>query len=317
LQEKEFEPVGSSRPLHVDVRVVAATNRNLREAIEAGRFRSDLFYRLNVFPVELPPLRERRSDIPQLVALCLSRFSKRFGKKVEGVSPESMDRLMSYPWPGNVRELQNVIERAVVLSAGPILRLEQDLVPVPASGGDLNIPEITAQKTEPGGFMSSRIPTLEEVERNHILTALQQSGGVVEGPKGAAKILNLHPNSRYSARDIKRALKESNVEMYAVGIFEPLGYRARTPEEASGPSLLAELAQLSGGRMFSVEDPNELPDIMEKISVELRNQYVLGYKPSNLIRDGRWRRIKVKLAPPKGAPPLQLYTRTGYYAPTR
>src|SRR6266404_5389040 len=96
-----------------------------------------------------------------------------------------------------------------------------------------------------------------------------------------------------------------------------LGYRARTPEEASGPSLLAELAQLSGGRMFSVEDPNELPDIMEKICVELRNQYVLGYKPSNLIRDGRWRRIKVKLAPPKGAPPLQLYTRTGYYAPTR
>ena len=165
--------------------------------------------------------------------------------------------------------------------------------------------------------MSSRIPTLEEVERNHILTALQQSGGVVEGPKGAAKILNLHPNSRYSARDIKRALKESNVEMYAVGIFEPLGYRARTPEEASGPSLLAELAQLSGGRMFSVEDPNELPDIMEKISVELRNQYVLGYKPSNLIRDGRWRRIKVKLASPKGTPPLQLYTRTGYYAPTR
>jgi Ca-activated chloride channel family protein len=124
-------------------------------------------------------------------------------------------------------------------------------------------------------------------------------------------------HSRYTQRDIKQAVKESDVEMYAVGIFEPLGYRARTPEEADGPSLLAELAQVSGGRMFSVEDPNELPDIMEKISVELRNQYVLGYKPSNLIRDGRWRRIKVKLAPPKGAPPLQLYTRTGYYAPTR
>ena len=116
LQEHEFEPVGSSRPLRVDVRVIAATNRNLREAVEAGRFRSDLFYRLNVFPLELPPLRERRSDIPQLVMHCVSRFSKRFGKKVEGVSQESMARLMSYPWPGNVRELQNVMERAVVLS---------------------------------------------------------------------------------------------------------------------------------------------------------------------------------------------------------
>ena len=97
---------------------------------------------------------------------------------------------------------------SIVLSAGPILRLEQDLVPVPASGGDLNIPEITAQKTEPGGFMSSRIPTLEEVERNHILTALQQSGGVVEGPKGAAKILNLHPNTlrhRMNKFGIKRS----------------------------------------------------------------------------------------------------------------
>src|SRR6266496_2258051 len=169
LQEQEFEPVGSSRPVHVDVRVVAATNRNLREAVEAGRFRSDLFYRLNVFPLELPPLRERRSDIPQLVALCVSRFSKRFGKKVEGVSQESMDRLMSYAWPGNVRELQNVLERAVVLSAGTTLRLDKDLVPVAASGGDLEIPEITAQETGPAAFISSTLPTLEEMERSHIL----------------------------------------------------------------------------------------------------------------------------------------------------
>ena len=207
LQEQEFEPVGSSRPLRVDVRVIAATNRNLREAIEAGRFRSDLFYRLNVFPLELPPLRERRSDIPQLVALCISRFSKRFGKKVEGVSQESMDRLMSYAWPGNVRELQNVLERAVVLSAGTTLRLDKDLVPVAASGGDLEIPEISAHRTGPAGLASSKLPTLEEMERNHILAALQQSGGVVEGPKGAARILNLHPNTlrhRMSKFGIKR-----------------------------------------------------------------------------------------------------------------
>jgi Ca-activated chloride channel homolog len=124
-------------------------------------------------------------------------------------------------------------------------------------------------------------------------------------------------HSRYTDRDVKKAVKEADVQIYAVGIFEPLASRGRTPEEAGGPGLLAELSQVSGGRMFSVEDPNELPDIMEKISIELRNQYVLGYKPSNLVRDGRWRRIKVKLSPPKGLPPLQVYARTGYYAPTQ
>jgi Ca-activated chloride channel homolog len=124
-------------------------------------------------------------------------------------------------------------------------------------------------------------------------------------------------HSRYTENDIKRAVRESDVQIYAVGIFEPLSSRARTPEEAGGPGLLADLAEVSGGRMFSVEDANELPDIAEKISIELRNQYVIGYRPSNLIRDGRWRRIKVKLDPPRGLPPLQVYARTGYYAPTQ
>lgn len=124
-------------------------------------------------------------------------------------------------------------------------------------------------------------------------------------------------HSRYTENDVKKAVKEMDVQIYAVGIFEPLSARTRTPEEARGPSLLAELAEISGGRMFSVEDANELPDIAEKISIELRNQYVIGYKPSNLVRDGRWRRIRVKLNPPKGLPPLQVYARTGYYAPTQ
>lgn len=195
LQEHEFEPVGSSRPLHVDVRVIAATNRNLREAVEAARFRSDLFYRLNVLPLVLPPLRERRSDIPQLVTFCLSRFSKRFGKRVEGVSQESMQNLMNYPWPGNVRELQNVMERAIVLSAGPILQLDEDLVPVAASASGLEFPQMAAQATRSPDLKSSTFPTLEDVERNHILAALQRAGGVVDGPKGAARTLNLHPNT--------------------------------------------------------------------------------------------------------------------------
>src|SRR5580700_5897952 len=135
LQEQEFEPVGSSRPLRVDVRVIAATNRNLKEAIQAGRFRSDLFYRLNVFPLELPPLRERLSDIPQLVAFYVSRFSKRLGKKIDGVSRESMEKLINYPWPGNIRELQNIIERAVILSVDPTLRLDRELMPVASTKG--------------------------------------------------------------------------------------------------------------------------------------------------------------------------------------
>lgn len=124
-------------------------------------------------------------------------------------------------------------------------------------------------------------------------------------------------HSRYTERDVRKAVKESDVQIYAVGIFEPLASRSRTPEEAGGPSLLAELANISGGRMFAVEDADELPDIAEKISIELRNQYVIGYKPSNLVRDGRWRRIKVRLNPPRGLPPLQVYARTGYYAPTQ
>jgi formate hydrogenlyase transcriptional activator len=204
LQEQEFEPVGSSRTQRVDVRVIAATNRNLKEMVDNGRFRSDLFYRLNVFPLPLPPLRERRADIPSLVALFLSRFAKRFGKQVEGVSQETMARLMNYPWPGNIRELQNVMERAVVLSAGPTLRLDKDLVPVVASEDSLEPAEIPAQEAQP----ASGLRTLEEVERGHILAALQQTEGVVDGPNGAARILNLHPNTlrhRMSKLGIKRA----------------------------------------------------------------------------------------------------------------
>jgi len=122
LQEQEFEPVGSSRTVKVDVRVIAATNRVLEQEVTAGRFRADLFYRLNVLPVRVPSLRERSIDIPQLVMFFVQRHAKRIGRNVEGVSRESMDRLMAYPWPGNVRELENVIERAVVVCDGSVIR---------------------------------------------------------------------------------------------------------------------------------------------------------------------------------------------------
>jgi len=195
LQEQEFEPVGSSRTIRVEVRVIAATNRNLREAVDAGRFRADLFYRLNVFPIEIPPLRERRSDIPKLVAFNISRLSKRFGKKIDGVSQESMEHLLNYPWPGNIRELQNVIERAAIVSAERILQLDKELIPV-AGAKSAESDGTRGPESHGIALKSSAAPaTLTEVERNHILTVLNQTRGKIEGANGAAKILDLHPNT--------------------------------------------------------------------------------------------------------------------------
>ncbi len=122
-------------------------------------------------------------------------------------------------------------------------------------------------------------------------------------------------HSRYNENDIKNFVKESDVQLYAMGIYDPIGYRNRTPEELNGPSLLSEVTEITGGRVFPVENLNDLPDVAAKIGMELRNQYVLGYKPSNRQRDSKWRKIKVKLRPPKGLPPLSVYAKTGYYAP--
>jgi formate hydrogenlyase transcriptional activator len=194
LQEHEFEPVGSNRSVHVDVRIIAATNRNLQESINAGTFRSDLYYRLNVFPLEVPPLRERRSDIPQLAMFFLSRYARSLGKRMEGISASATERLKSYSWPGNIRELQNVIERALILSRGPILELETDLVGVSAS--DIVRPDSPqpAEATHGNGPASS-LKTLEEVERAHISAVLEQTRGVIEGANGAARALGMHPNT--------------------------------------------------------------------------------------------------------------------------
>ncbi len=122
-------------------------------------------------------------------------------------------------------------------------------------------------------------------------------------------------HSRYTERDIKRVVREADVQIYAVGIYEPYSSRSRTPEELAGPSLLTEIAEMTGGRQFPVENLNDLPDIARKIGRELRNLYVVGYAPTNVKRDGKWRKIQVKLAPPRGLPPLHLYNKTGYYAP--
>jgi formate hydrogenlyase transcriptional activator len=206
LQEREFEPVGSNRSVHVDVRIIAATNRNLEESISAGKFRSDLYYRLNVFPLEVPPLRERSSDIPQLAMFFLSRCARNLGKTMEGISAASSESLISYSWPGNVRELQNVIERALILSHGSILELENDLIGVSASEAHRDKAQ-RAEATLPTGS-SSALKTLEDVERTHICAVLQQTRGVVEGANGAAKTLGMHPNTlrhRMERLGIKRS----------------------------------------------------------------------------------------------------------------
>ena len=181
LQEQEFEPVGSSRTVHVSVRVIAATNRNLEHAVRDGRFRTDLLYRLNVFPIEIPPLRERVVDIPVLVGFFLSRIARTLGKPLHGVTARSMEQIQRYAWPGNVRELQNVLERAAILAEGPIVDVSAALAdrePAPAS------PASTAAAGN-----------LDEVQRDHILSVLAATGGVVEGARGAAVILGVHPNT--------------------------------------------------------------------------------------------------------------------------
>jgi formate hydrogenlyase transcriptional activator len=195
LQEREFEPVGSNRPVRVDVRVIAATNRNLHESIQAGTFRSDLFYRLNVFPIEVPPLRERRSDIPQLAVFFLSRFAKKFGKNIRSIPRATIDCLSSYSWPGNIRELQNVIERAAILSHSSVLELEPDLIPELAPSEPSGITEKSSETSQRANADPATPATLEELDRAHIIAVLNQTGGVVEGPHGAAKILGLHPNT--------------------------------------------------------------------------------------------------------------------------
>jgi formate hydrogenlyase transcriptional activator len=175
LQEREFERLGSSRTLKSDARLIAATNRDLATMVGDQKFRADLFYRLNVFPVQLPPLRERREDIPMLVRHFVLQFARRMNRAIDTIPSETMSVLVAYHWPGNIRELQNLIERAVILSSGPVLK----------------VPLNDLQSQPPASASAGKIETLEEVERRHILETLQATDWVVSGPKGAAVTLGL------------------------------------------------------------------------------------------------------------------------------
>ncbi|MCZ6681761.1 MAG: sigma 54-interacting transcriptional regulator [Planctomycetota bacterium] len=189
LQEGEFERVGGAETLKVDVRVIAATHRNLTEAVENGSFRADLFYRLNVFPIRIPPLRDRRDDIPRLARYFAMKYGMKMGKQIKSIPESTLNALSAYDWPGNVRELQNVIERAVILSTGP--RLEIGEWP----------PAQTARNEDAG------ILTLDEQERRHIRKALEQTNWQVSGPDGAAEILDMKPttlNARMKKLGIRR-----------------------------------------------------------------------------------------------------------------
>jgi formate hydrogenlyase transcriptional activator len=189
LQEQEFERLGSNRTQRVDVRVVAATNRDLSRLVADKEFRSDLYYRLNVFPIQIPALRERREDVPLLVRYFVQNFSRRLNKTVEYVPVEAMDALVNYDWPGNIRELENLIERAVLLSPGKELRVPlSELKPSTLSANGNVSADLSLFALSP---TSIPITTLEEAERQHILRALRQTEWRIAGPKGAAAILGL------------------------------------------------------------------------------------------------------------------------------
>ena len=194
LQEQEFERVGGSNLIKVDVRVIAATNRDLFRSASEGTFRQDLYYRLNVFPVQLPPLRERCEDIPPLVHYFVRRFSLKIGRKITRIQRETMERLMNYSWPGNVRELENVIERAVILSTGIELEVGPGVLPEIAAVASAQA-FVPRPAPEEKGPEAPSPQSIDQVERNHILEVLMRTNWRIEGSDGAAALLNLNPST--------------------------------------------------------------------------------------------------------------------------
>src|SRR6266568_4573864 len=190
LQEQEFERLGGTRTQRVDVRVVAATNVDLSKLVAQRLFRNDLYYRLNVFPIQIPALRERHEDIPLLVRYFVQRFSRSLNKAVEYIPADAMDALVRYTWPGNVRELENLIERAVLLSPGKELRIPISELKPSALGADSE-PASSFTSLASSNSLTSSISTLEEAERQHILRALKQTQWRIAGPKGAATLLGM------------------------------------------------------------------------------------------------------------------------------
>ncbi|MGE3775675.1 MAG: sigma 54-interacting transcriptional regulator [Pirellulaceae bacterium] len=193
LQEHELDRIGGRAPIRVDVRVIAATNRDLAAAVRAREFREDLFYRLNVFPIQLPPLRQRAGDVPLLAYYFVSRFASQLGKQIVGIHPATMERLVAYPWPGNIRELENVIERAVILCRGEMLEIDPMTFQCGSAAPRRDLWDFQVREQDPPP--DKDWDTLEEIERNHIRSVLEHAQWRIEGDRGAAQILGLHPNT--------------------------------------------------------------------------------------------------------------------------
>ena len=195
LQEREFERIGGRGTVKVDIRIIAATNRDLNQAVAEGKFRQDLFYRLNVFPIVTPPLRERREDIALLVHYFVRRYAARIGRKIDRIPAVTMARLAAYSWPGNIRELENVIERAVILSLGPDLELAAELIPpvAAASANGTSRPALALTGGNGNGPAAGR--SLADTEKGHIIAVLKQANWRIEGPNGAAAMLMLNPST--------------------------------------------------------------------------------------------------------------------------
>ncbi len=198
LQEREFERIGSNQSLRTDVRVIAATNRDLPKAIREGEFRADLFYRLNVFPLELPPLRERQQDIPLLVQFFVQKYAGRVGRRVDAVAMDTMARLCEYGWPGNIRELENIVERALILSNSAVLEIDPDVLGIPAStaaGGAAAVSPPPRADAQSAASTTAEAADLDSVQRGHILGMLRETNWVIEGQRGAAARLGMKPGT--------------------------------------------------------------------------------------------------------------------------
>jgi formate hydrogenlyase transcriptional activator len=195
LQEREFERIGGNQVIKTDVRVIAATNRDLSKCIREGEFRADLYYRLNVFPIHLPPLRERRGDIPLLTHFFIQKHASRVGRRIESVDRDSMERLTQYGWPGNIRELENLIERALILNNSPVLHVTTELSPErPAAPTAEALPAAPAAATATASaHPASSAADLNSIQREHILNMLRETNWVIEGNRGAAVRLGLKP----------------------------------------------------------------------------------------------------------------------------
>ena len=199
LQEAEIERVGGARTIKVNFRVIAATNQNLDKAIRDGQFRPDLYYRVSVFPIWVPPIRERRDDIPLLVRYFVKKYATKLNRRIDSISEKAMTTSLSYTWPGNIREIENVIERAVILSQGPVLTLD-DCFRRPETGGDV-----------PG------LETLDDMQREHIIEVLRFTGGVLSGDTGAARILGL------KATTLESRMKKLGIKRPAARVYRGVG----------------------------------------------------------------------------------------------